>query len=168
MNLLLSLPPVGEGVFVMGWRAYLVSAAAGCVALATTGSGIAQQVTVLDAKCRLDIVSACYQRNTGSEVAGSRQILVSGSSYSQQTYLGNWLEKCSAWFEVEQYGACLRTQDHPTQSSAAAIQQGLSQVQQEISQLNKTLRSDQRAMLNQICKSLSQRPETCDASMPAQ
>lgn len=153
---------------MVGWRAFIVRAAAGCVVLAAVGPGIAQQITVLDAKCRLDIVSACYQRNVGSEAAGSRQILTAGSSYSQQSYLGNWLEKCSAWFEVEQYGACLRTQDHPTQSSAAAVQQGLLQVQQEISQLTKTLRSDQRAMLNQICKSLSQRPETCDVSIPAQ
>ncbi|CAH1690304.1 hypothetical protein BOSEA31B_20403 [Hyphomicrobiales bacterium] len=44
----------------------------------------------------------------------------------------------------------------------------MSQVQQEVSQLSKTLRSDQRAMLNQICKSFSPKPETCDASVPAQ
>ncbi|BCB22211.1 hypothetical protein [Bosea sp. ANAM02] len=153
---------------MVGWRASLASAVAGFGILASEGPAAAQQITVLDAQCKSEIVSACYKRqepyriNQNQDPCGSGKLLnPDRRSCSDQAYVGNSMERCSAWFEVEQYGACLRTIDRPTQSTAASIQQ-------ELSQLNKTLRSDQRAMLNQICKSLSQRPETCDASIPAQ
>lgn len=152
---------------MIGWRIILASACVAVAVMIAPPLVVAQQITVMDAQCKANAVSSCFRINQPDPCGGGS--VYDGSSCSQLRYsYSNWLEKCSAWFEVERYGSCLRTLDHPTQSTVGAIQQGLAQVQQEMSNLNKTLRSDQRAMLNQICKSFSPRPETCDASVPAQ
>lgn len=145
----------------MGWLwALWIGLALTCAVV--PGSAEDTKFTVIDARCRQELIAACYKQNVSVDKGPCALALkTSGAEAalpcSEQNYpdAGGTLARCAAWFEVEKYGACVRTIDLPSVASGSSVLK-------EVSETNRVLRSDMRTLLNQLCRSSSPTPEKCD------
>lgn len=151
------------------WRALCRGAALSAIVTVTLSPlpSRSQPITAVDAKCRLDLIKACYaaQLNRSDSCTQNAKITIVGGwtpVCSNFSYSGNLFDQCSNFADLEQVEAkgCLRSSEVPSPASIVEISKILSDT-------NAILRSDMRLLLNQFCKSYSPRPETCDVSIPS-
>lgn len=138
------------------------------VAIMGTLSSAAQQISVVDAQCRANLIAACIKDQEHANCPHG-EIVRSQPSYgdfallcvpkSEHSIGRSFGEQCAIRADTYLAKECIRTIDLTTIASGPLITK-------ELSETNAILRSDMRLLLNQFCKSYSPKPETCDTSIP--
>lgn len=120
----------------------------------------AQTFSVRDLECRARSVATCAVIAFKDKCKASGSILCD-SIPVPPTMPPDLIASCTARVEATEPDTCLVKID------LGAILSEMRETNRAIQETNRTIRDDQRAMINQLCRSLSSQPDRCDETMPA-
>lgn len=139
----------------IAWLTAVASISAGAALLFPATPGIAQSFSVRDLECHARAVTACVLKAYRDSCRGASIRI--GNCDTMEIPASRdraKVEACAANIELNEPELCL-------------VKVDLGAILSEMRETNRAIREDQRAMLNQICRSLSAQPDRCDETIPA-
>lgn len=138
----------------MAWLTVATSISVVATSLLLAPSGRAQSFSVRDLECQAKAVTACVLKAYREACRGAAIRI--GNCETMEIPANRdraKVEACATNIEINEPEQCL-------------VKVDLGAILSEMRETNRAIREDQRALLNQLCRSVSSHPEKCDESIP--